>query len=117
IPEPDNDPPTVESIRFAHQPLIAGITRLNVSWKAADDQGIATQEIWISTDDGRTFRQIVGDLPGGVTSYSWQIPPNIATSRARVKIVARDASVQKGELVSERFSISPARISLHRVNR
>jgi len=82
-----------------------------IRWAAHDDAGIVTQELWFSIDDGATWQQIVGDAPGDRFSFRWRVPPRTSTTKARIKVVARDASVQRGELVSERFRIVSAHVT------
>jgi hypothetical protein len=116
IPPDDSDPPVVEAITSPPAGLLArGGRALEVAWSARDDAEVVTQEVWLSTDDGETFRQIVGDLPGDRTSFRFVIPPHVATQRARIKVVARDGEAQKGELVSERFRVARASLRLRRV--
>jgi len=110
IPAPSDPAPVVERIKVPAATTTAQSGgSLDVSWTARDDGGIVTQELWLSTDDGVTWEQIVGDVPGDSARFRWRIPPRTSTTKARLKVVARDASVQSGELVSDRFRIVTAR--------
>lgn len=106
IPAPSDAPPVVEAI---HHPTATTTARtgdvLEVRWSAHDDVEVVTQEVWLTTDDGTTWQQLVGDVPGERASFRWRVPARIASPSARLKVVARDASVQRGELESAPFRI------------
>src|SRR6185369_15473838 len=107
IPAATDAPPVVDSIRTPNANIRARAgDLLDVSWRAHDDVDIVTQEIWLSTDDGASYTQLVGDVPGNRNHSSVRLPLDAASPDARIKIVARDASVQRGELVSESFRIA-----------
>jgi hypothetical protein len=83
-----------------------------VSWRAHDDVGIVTQEIWLSTDGGETYAQLVGDPYRRSQRYALRLPLSSAATDARVKIIARDGSVQRGELTSESFRIAARQVRI-----
>ena len=113
-------PVRLEAPRSA-PPIIASLSRpgrwatyvpgrtLTVRWAAVDDQAIASQEVWVSLDDGESWEQLVGDLDGEASSFAWTIPEGTRASRARVRVVARDFESQPGEAVSHPFRIRNAR--------
>lgn len=106
IPAPTDPAPVVDRIDVPVATTSAPSGgSLDVRWAAHDDAGVVTQEVWYSLDDGASWKQIVGDVPGGTQRFRWKIPPRISTTKARIKVVARDASVQRAELVSEPFRI------------
>ena len=110
IPAPSGAAPVVDAIEApAPGALVSAGRPLDVRWRAHDDQRVVTQEVWLSTDDGATWQQVVGDVPGDRTRHRFLVPTGIATASARVKVVARDATVQRGERVSEPFRIEPPR--------
>jgi hypothetical protein len=106
IPAPTDAAPVVDSLTapVGNVRPYAG-RALDVAWQAHDDGGIITQEIWLSTDDGATYQQIVGDLPPERTRHRFVVPAGSASAQARIKVVVRDASVQRGERVSSAFRI------------
>jgi len=66
---------------------------LAITWMPASSLGIATQDIIFSTDGGQTFpRQITTGLSGSVQSYNWQIPPDAAGAKCRVRVVVTDTA-------------------------
>ncbi|MFM8411992.1 MAG: Ig-like domain-containing protein, partial [Alphaproteobacteria bacterium] len=107
-------PPVVGSIGApANGGSVAAGRVFRVAWTASDDVKIATQEIWLSLDDGSTWTQLVGDVPGNRFTWNWNVPTDLASDRARLRIVARDGSAQPGERTTGRFSIgraTPARL-------
>jgi hypothetical protein len=106
IPAATDSAPVVTEIKAPVASTVAQPGRaLDVSWAAHDDGGIVTQELWFSTDDGATWQEIVGDVPGDKSRYHWIVPARTKGGTAIVKVVARDASVQRGELVSAPFRI------------
>lgn len=106
IPAPSDPPPVVDRITVPSATTSASSGgSLDVKWSAHDDRGVVTQEVWYSLDDGESWRQVVGDVPGDTTRFRWRVPPRTSTTEARIKVVARDASVQRGERISERFRI------------
>ncbi|MBM4246835.1 MAG: hypothetical protein FJ148_24090 [Deltaproteobacteria bacterium] len=110
IPAPRGAPPVVDAIESPAPGALAVAGRpLDVRWRAHDDERVVTQEVWLSADDGATWKQIVGDVPGDRTHHRFLVPLGAASRRARVKVVARDASVQRGERVSEAFRIEVPR--------
>ncbi|MBM4266388.1 MAG: hypothetical protein FJ144_07240 [Deltaproteobacteria bacterium] len=109
IDEATSAAPVVSRIRRpSHDAVVTAGSPLRVAWSASDDEAIATQEIWFSADDGETWEQIVGDLPGGERSYAWTIPAGVVTGEARIQVVARDEEVQRGALVSDAFHVRGA---------
>jgi YD repeat-containing protein len=70
----------------------------NITWTSSDNVGITSQEILLSTDSGATYPTVIASsLAGSVQSYAWQIPSDLATSHARIKIIAGDAQGNAGE--------------------
>ncbi|MFM7141979.1 MAG: lysyl oxidase family protein [Alphaproteobacteria bacterium] len=114
IPPATEAAPVVGSIGApANGGSVAAGRVFRVAWTASDDVKIATQEIWLSLDDGSTWTQLVGDVPGNRFTWNWNVPTDLASDRARLRIVARDGSAQPGERTTGRFSIgraTPARL-------
>ena len=76
-----------------------------ISWTASDDVGLGSEEVWLSLDGGATWKQLVGDVPPSRSYWNWNVPTDISSDDARIRVVARDKSAQRGELASGRFSI------------
>jgi hypothetical protein len=116
IPAPTDPPPVVDAITSPTARTVAAPGRLlDVSWSAHDDTGIVTQEVWASSDGGNTWKEIVGDVPGDKSRFRWMVPPTFPPGQTLIKVVARDGSVQHGELVSAPFRVvTPASTRLPR---
>ena len=116
IPPPGDAPPRVLSI-VAPQPgqrLSPGLPT-RISWTASDDVGLGSEEVWLSLDGGATWKQLVGDVPPSRSYWNWNVPTDISSDDARIRVVARDKSAQRGELASGRFSIQRMPSPLRRV--
>jgi len=118
IPAPTEAPPVVTSITapVAGTNVSPGRT-FRVSWTASGDVGIASQEVWVSLDDGATWTQLVGDVPANRSTWTWNVPTDLSTDRARLRVVARDGSAQPGYATSGRFTIRRAPVRLGRIAR
>jgi hypothetical protein len=60
----------------------------NLTWSASDGSGVAAVDLYLSLDDGVTYRPIALGLPNS-GSHSW-IPANRPTDDALIKVVATD---------------------------
>ena len=104
--EPSSSPPEVRRVTRPNPSswYAAGRT-MSIHWSARDDEAVVSQEVWFSADDGATWEQLVGDLDGDAAWYRWPIPADLATSRGRIRVVARDGEAQQGAAISGRFRI------------
>lgn len=72
-------------------------TTFNITWTVSDNVAVVTQDIFLSTDGGANFNQVIATgLAGTVNSFQWNVPTNISSGSARIQIVARDASGNLG---------------------
>ncbi|MBL8151113.1 MAG: hypothetical protein JNN15_14395 [Blastocatellia bacterium] len=87
----DQNPPTVRVISpNGSEAVIAGET-FTITWTVTDDVGISSQDIFLSTDGGVSFSQVIATgLSGGLQSFVWSVPSSISTANGRIQIVARD---------------------------
>ena len=79
-----------------------------IQWSSSDDEGVVSQEVWFSPDDGASWERLVGDLEGDATWYAWTIPADAVASRGRIRVVARDGEAQRAERVSRPFRVRRA---------
>ncbi|KAF0240075.1 MAG: peptidase S8/S53 subtilisin kexin sedolisin, partial [bacterium] len=63
-----------------------------IQWTATDDVAVVSQDIFLSTDGGANFNQvIVTGLVGTANSFLWNVPSSLNSGMARVQVVSRDA--------------------------
>jgi len=103
----DTDPPSVTvNSPNGDEEWPAGSMQ-TITWTATDDVGVTSVDLLYSTDGGGSFTTIAtGEANDG--TFNWNVP-QIVTSSAVVKVVARDAAFNSGEDVSDAaFTISDA---------
>jgi hypothetical protein len=84
----DNTPPIVQVFFPNGGQTLTANRATNVTWSAADSSGIASVNLYVSLDNGASYRPIaVGSANGG--QLSW-VPANRPTDQARIKVVATD---------------------------
>ncbi|MEW6213130.1 MAG: Ig-like domain-containing protein [Acidobacteriota bacterium] len=63
---------------------------ITIEWSASDDSGVASQDVLISTNKGKTFERVLASgLTGDVRRFVWIAD---TPGKARIRIVARDGS-------------------------
>lgn len=103
----DMEPPAVTVITPNGGEAIRSGTISCIRWQARDNIGVAGASIHLSTDGGATFAQI-GSVIGEAQSFCWKVPGELSTSRARVRVVARDAAGNTGQDESDGdFTLDP----------
>ena len=61
----------------------------NVTWTATDTSPIASVNVYVSLDNGASYRQVGRDV-GNSGTFAW-VPADRPTTQARIKVVATDA--------------------------
>ncbi|MCC6676650.1 MAG: agmatine deiminase family protein [Phycisphaerales bacterium] len=75
---------------------------VSITWSTDDDQAaVANIDLLLSTDGGATYPTVIASMTADDGSHLWTVP-NIPTTHARVRIVARDGDGLTG------FDSSPA---------
>jgi len=90
----DPDPPTVVVLEPNGGERLVGNTGAAVRWTATDPSGIAAIELYLSEDNGSTFRPLALGLPN-TGAYTWFVP-NRPTTQARFRVVAIDNAFNRG---------------------
>jgi agmatine deiminase len=67
---------------------------VTISWISDDDEGVSGVDLYLSTDGGATFPALIGS-GSALGSFSWQAP-QVNTSMARIRVVAKDARGNTG---------------------
>ncbi|HVF90767.1 MAG TPA: PKD domain-containing protein, partial [Blastocatellia bacterium] len=72
----------------------------DITWSVATGTEIRQQEIYLTLDNGATWRVLSQALPATISSYAWRVPKT-ATQNARIKVVVRCSNGTSGEDVSD----------------
>jgi photosystem II stability/assembly factor-like uncharacterized protein len=92
----DTTPPTVSVLSPQGGEAFVANQLATISWQAQDDVAIASQDIVLSLDSGATYSNvIVSGLSAQARSFQWQVN-DIATTHARIQVVARDGAGNVG---------------------
>ncbi|MEW6732551.1 MAG: hypothetical protein AB1489_14575 [Acidobacteriota bacterium] len=92
--------PTVKVISPNGKEKLKGGSAVNVQFMSSDDTGVVSHEIQLSQDGGSTFAPLAASVPGNVQSFMVTLP-NTKVKKAIIKVIARDASGNAGEDVSD----------------
>jgi hypothetical protein len=86
-------------------------TSPTITWQSSSSQGIVSQDVLLSTDDGASFSTLASGLPGAAQSYVFDIPASQPmVKKARIRVIAIDAAGNIGQDDSdESFKIKAAR--------
>lgn len=91
----DTTPPTVIVSKPNGGEGFVANRATNITWTATDASGVASVSIYVSLDNGLSYRPVVMGLPNTGT-YSW-FPANRPTTTARIRIVAVDNALNSGQ--------------------
>ena len=98
---PLNQNPTVTVTDPDGGETLASGSTFPITWTAADPNGndtILRFEIRLSTDGGTTFNQIIAsNVPGADRTFSWNVPPGINSTTARIRVIAFDNAGGQGQ--------------------
>lgn len=106
-PAPGGENPTVllRTLRGGEE-LEPG-EKFEIRWSSDDDKGVEYATLHVSVDGGNTFKVIAEKVIGN--RFSWPVP-NIATTKARLRVTVRDADGNVGYDESDsNFSIKGAK--------
>lgn len=92
---PDTTPPAVSVVAPNGGESTVGNAAFNVQWTASDASGIGAVEIWLSDDNGASYRPLAKNLSNLGTFAVFL--PNRPTTQARVRIVAIDNAGNAGQ--------------------
>ena len=104
----DTTPPSVTVVAPNGGDTLTGNSAESVQWTATDASGVASVDIFLSDDDGATYRQIARSLTNS-GAFTWY-PANRPGTLMRIRVVATDNAANVGDDVSDAaFTIvSPA---------
>lgn len=77
---------------------------VKLEWEIQSADPIASQQLLLSIDKGRTFYPISATLAGDVRSYIWDIPETLnKTKKAFIRIVVTDEKGNTGDDLTDRM--------------
>jgi hypothetical protein len=105
----DNVGPTISILR--PRPEISEIVTaglpLIIQFSGVDNDAVSNFTVSFSTDDGATFppQNLIGRVGPSSNQIIWNVPENLNTTQARIRVVAQDRSGNTTTLISNRFTI------------
>ena len=108
---PDTTPPTVTLLSHNGTDPVGGGLTSSIKWREGDNVGVLRRVIAISSDNGNTYEQIA-DLTaptvGDTQSFDWQVPVDMSSQKAKVRITVYDGSGNSASTISKNnFDIWP----------
>ena len=105
VPEPiGGTNPTAHIRRPIDGEVVDPNGRFDITWISDDDVSVSNVDILLSTDGGMTYPTVVASATADDGTFSWTVP-NIFTTQARIKVIARDGDGNTGETETLDFSI------------
>ncbi|MEW6735722.1 MAG: hypothetical protein AB1489_30805 [Acidobacteriota bacterium] len=109
-PDPvDNQPPTVRFLNPLGGERFNQDDNLTITWSSSDNVRVTAQDLSLSTDGGNTFSTTIATgLDGTTQSFAFTIPTSIETTRARLRLIVRDAANNMAQTITPAdFQIQP----------
>ncbi|MEC9374054.1 MAG: agmatine deiminase family protein, partial [Planctomycetota bacterium] len=75
---------------------------VTIRWSTDDDEGVSNVDILLSRDGGATYPMVIASATADDGVFNW-IAPDLYTTEARIRVVARDAEGNTGFDDSEGF--------------
>ncbi len=108
---PDTTPPSVTLLSHNSTDPVGGGLPSSIKWKESDNVGVVRRVIEISDDNGNSFQQIAsltGPLSGDTQTYDWQVPADLWTGKAKVRITVYDGAGNTATAASrDNFEVWP----------
>jgi len=108
---PDTTPPSVTLLSHNGTTPVGGGLASSIKWSEADNIGVLRRVIDVSTDNGNTFQQLVSITAassGASQSYDWQVPVDLTTGKAKVRVTVFDGAGNSATSTSKNnFEIWP----------
>jgi hypothetical protein len=111
----DTTPPVVQLLSPNGGQVLTANRSTNIAWSAVDASGVAAVNLYLSLDNGTTYRPIALNIANSGT-FNW-FPANRPSTGARIKVEARDTySNMASDASDSGFTvISPAFTNVHGV--
>ncbi|HTS63237.1 MAG TPA: RHS repeat domain-containing protein [Candidatus Acidoferrales bacterium] len=90
----DTEAPVITLLKPTGGEVVSGGTTFHIQWLSDDNVGVATHDIALSTDGGKTFpTAIASGLNGNLQAYDWPVPSDTAPTRtAAIRVTATDGA-------------------------
>ncbi len=95
----DGRSPQVSTVLPSGGEVFSPGQQVKITWQAQDNTAIASQDVLLSLDGGKTFPMTIASGLTGVREFSWSVPA-VDTTTARIKIVAKDLSGNLGQAMT-----------------
>jgi subtilase family protein/Big-like domain-containing protein len=108
---PDTTPPAVTLLSHnTVDPVGAGVAS-SINWRETDNVGVLRRVIEVSLDNGNTYQEVHSSTApsnGESQSYDWQVPADMVTGKAKVRITVYDGAGNSATTASNKnFEIWP----------
>ncbi|RMG52994.1 MAG: PKD domain-containing protein, partial [Acidobacteria bacterium] len=101
----DGQPPHVAIQSPRGGEVIPAGSSFLIRWTSSDNVGVVSHDILLALDGFNFNSTIAVGLPGSVHQFNWSIPITMASTSARIRIIARDAAGNIGQSDSGPFTI------------
>jgi len=111
----DTTPPVAQLLAPNGGQTLTANRFTNITWSASDASGIASVNLYLSLDNGATYRPLALGLANSGT-FSW-VPANRPTTQARIRVLATDSYGNSATDASDAIFaiVSPAFTNTHGV--
>lgn len=92
---PDTTPPTVTLLSHNGTDPVGGGVTSTIKWRESDNVGVLRRVIEVSLDNGNTYQEITSNTApsiGNTQSYDWQVPAEMTTGKAKVRVTVYDGA-------------------------
>ena len=106
--QPPTDRPFVAIEGPATGEILTSGDAATVRFSAFSERGFETFEVTYSLDGGLTYPHRIGEAGADVRAIVWNVPETLQTTRARVKVSARDVAGNIADAESDLIVVKPA---------
>jgi YD repeat-containing protein len=106
-PVTDTEAPVISLVRPTGGEVVPGGNTFRIQWLSDDNVGVASHDIALSTDGGKTFpTTVAGGLNGNQQTYDWPVAPDVTPSRtAVIRVTATDAAGNSQSAASDLLTL------------
>jgi agmatine deiminase len=91
---------------------VTALQNMTVTWSSDDDVAVSNVDILLSTDSGATWPTTIASGIADTGTHTF-VTPDLPTTQARIRVVARDASANTGfDINDQDFTIQPVSSSV-----